>query len=166
MPRNSPPVATGAPVALGLFLAACSAPSDPSGTRPGACYGEDLSPAVIEVVSEQELLEPAQFAPDGSLLKPALYRTTTRQQIVTPRRELVFEVPCPEMFTPDFIASLQRALAARGLYRDTPSGEMDTATRQAIRAYQSAAGLDSDLLSMESALRLGLIAYGREPGSL
>ena len=132
----------------------------PADARPGACYGKDVTPAVIEVVTEDILIEPAKFAPDGAVIKPAVYETSTRQDIVKPRREVFFEVPCPAQMTPEFIASLQRALQARGYYAGPITGQMDEPTRRAVRAYQLPSGLNTDILTLETALELGLVAYG------
>ena len=134
----------------------------PPDARPGACYGKDVTPAVIEVVTEQELIEPAKIGADGGIIKPAVYESASHQAIVEPRKEFFFEVPCADTLTPDFIASLQRALKARRLYRGNLSGIMDERTRRAIRKFQLPGGLNSDILTMDTALKLGLIAYGRE----
>ncbi|KAA2311479.1 peptidoglycan-binding protein [Pseudooceanicola sediminis] len=75
---------------------------------------------------------------------------------------LSFRVPCPAQMTTERIATLQRALAARGLYDGPISGHMSAATRAAIRAYQGARGLDSDLLSLAAARQMGLIDIGLE----
>lgn len=72
-----------------------------------------------------------------------------------------FEIPCPDQMTPDFVASLQRALAVRGHYSGPVTGQVNSATRDAVRAYQRENGLDSDVLSLAAAKRLGLIAYSR-----
>ncbi len=164
--------------AAALFLAACTSGLDPTpghetilittpgegppDAREGACYGKDVTPAVVEVVTEQVLVQEAKFAEDGGVIQPAVYTTTTRQTIVEERKEFFFEVPCPDVLTPDFIASLQRALKARRLYRGPLSGVMDERTRRAIRKFQKPSGLNSDILTMDTALKLGLIAYGRD----
>ncbi|WP_330696677.1 peptidoglycan-binding domain-containing protein [Fontisubflavum oceani] len=76
------------------------------------------------------------------------------------RRELWFETPCQaEIRDPDFIASLQRALAARDLYRGPANGVMDARTRRAIRAFQEPQGLNSPILSMAAARQLGLVVW-------
>ena len=127
----------------------------------GACYGKDVTPAVVEVVTEQVLIEPAKFASDGSVIAPAAYSTNTHQRIVQERREFFFEVPCAATMTPGFIASIQRALKARGIYRGAITGELTPRTQKAIRTFQLP-GFNSSILTMDSARRLGLIAYGRE----
>ncbi|MDC0659723.1 peptidoglycan-binding domain-containing protein [Leisingera sp. SS27] len=130
----------------------------PPGAAPGTCWSKHTSPAVIETVTSQVLAEPAQLDASGRVLRPATFRTETSQQIVRPRQEQWIEIPCPEMMTPDFIRTIQRALAARGLYRGPVHGQMDAATRAAVQRYQAPLGLDSGTLTLASARRLGLIA--------
>ena len=133
----------------------------PPGAAPGSCWGKDVTPAVIETQTDQVVDRPTGLRPDGSP-HPAVYRTETRQVIVQERREIWFETPCPEDLTPDFVASLQRALVARGLLHVPPSGVMDNLTRRAIRLYQRRQGLDSSILSLAAARSLGLAAVARE----
>jgi len=135
----------------------------PPGAAPGTCWGKDVTPAVIETVTDQVLLQPARLRADGTVEKPAIYRTETRQAIVEERNVTWFETPCADVRTPDFIASLQRALKARNLYRGPINGRMDARTRAAIRRYQKPEGLDSGILSLAAARRLGLVAVER-PG--
>lgn len=130
----------------------------PPGAPPGTCWSKHTSPAVIETVTSQVMAEPAQTGSSGQITRPAIFRTETSQQIVQPRQEIWIEIPCPAMMTPDFIRSIQRALAARGLYRGPIHGQMDKATRQAVQRYQAPLGLDSGTLSLASARKLGLIA--------
>jgi peptidoglycan hydrolase-like protein with peptidoglycan-binding domain len=78
-----------------------------------------------------------------------------------PPRHGRIETPCPETQPPDFIASLQRALRARGLHSGPVTGRMDAGTRKAVRRYQAARGLDSDILALDSARALGLVALPR-----
>lgn len=135
----------------------------PPDAREGACYGKDVTPAIVEVVTEQLLIQPPQIASDGAIIHPAIYRTSTHQAIITERKEFFFEVPCAEVMTPDFIASLQRALKARGLYRGVLTGVIDARTKRAIRTFQRPGGLNSEILTLDTARQLGLIAYGRDP---
>lgn len=161
-------------VLAGLVLAACT-PSQPAGSdpgeevvitdfalappgaRPGACYGKDVTPAVIEEVRERVLVAPPVIGPQGNVISPAQYRDEVSQKVVKGREEIYFETPCPPRWTPDFIASVQRALKARGLYRGQVSGKLDDATRAAIRKFQISRGLNSAILSTESARALGLV---------
>lgn len=161
-------------LSLGIGLGACvpqtptpedpdrkpppQAPLAPPGAPAGTCWHRNTSPAVIETVTDQILVTAAQVDANGQIIKPAEFRTITRQDIVQPRRDTWLETPCPEDMSPEFVASLQRALAARRYYRGTPTGQIDRATRLAIRRYQKKSGLDSSTLSLESARKLGLIA--------
>lgn len=156
----------------GLFLAGCQTalphmapPAEvvtrnaaPPGAAPGTCWGQDDTPAVIETVTEQVVLQPAELRDDGTVARPAVYKTETRQKIVKPRETTWFETPCEEELTPEFNASLQRALKARGHYRGPINGQMDGRTRRAIRAYQKPQGLDSGMISLAAARQMGLVA--------
>lgn len=70
-----------------------------------------------------------------------------------------FPALCPAEMTPELVATLQRALAARGLYRGPATGRLDGATRTAIAAWQAPRGLDSTTLSTRAAQELGLIPW-------
>jgi hypothetical protein len=134
----------------------------PPGARPGACYGKDVTPAVIEQVTERVLVEEAEIGPGGNIITPAKYEERVSHEVVTGRDVIFFETPCPPRWTPEFIASVQRALGARGIYRGEASGTLDHATRQAIRAYQVQNGLNSGILSVENARALGLVELDLE----
>ena len=129
----------------------------PPGARPGACYGKDVTPATVEQVTEHNLVKEAEIGPEGNIIAPAKYETVTEARIVDGRESIYFETPCPPRWTPEFIASIQRALSARGLYDGPASGTLDAATRRAIRSYQIDNGLNSAILSTESARKLGLV---------
>ncbi|MDJ0628689.1 MAG: peptidoglycan-binding domain-containing protein [Rhodobacter sp.] len=146
-------------------------PAPPPGGDPDACHARDVTPAEIETVTEQVMLQPASLSTDGKVLYPAVYKTETRQAIVRQRREQRFETPCPDVLTPDFIASLQRALKARGHYRGPINGEMTARTRRAVQAFQKPQGLNSGILSIAAARQLGLVRHpgipeGWEPAEL
>lgn len=129
----------------------------PSGAPPGSCWAVEVSPAVIETVTRDILIKPAQVSPDGRIQSPPVYRSETRQEIVQPRQERFYEVPCPAALTQDFVASLQRALAARGFYSGVATGSLDRETQDAIRRYQAQGeGPDSGILTVDTARRLGL----------
>ena len=130
--------------------------SPPPGSPEGACWGREVTPAVLETVTEQVMLQPAQVRADGTVEAPAVYITETKQAIVKERRELWFRTPCQDELTPDFIASLQRALTVRGDYGGPISGRMDRITRRAVHRYQAPLGLDSGILSLAAARKLGL----------
>lgn len=130
----------------------------PPGAAPDSCWGKQTTPAIIETVTHQVMLQPAEILADGSVIHPAVFKTETRQDIVRPRRETWYEILCTTKLTPEFIGSLQRALTARDLYHGTISGEMDRATRAAVRRYQKPQGLNSNLLSLAAARQMGLAA--------
>jgi hypothetical protein len=115
-----------------------------------------VTPAIVETVTEQVLVQPPQISTTGSVNYPATYRTETRQEIVRERTELWFETLCEDLLSPDFIETLQRALAARGFYSAQTTGVIDRNTRRAILAYQTSEDLHSDVLSLAAARRLGL----------
>ncbi len=129
----------------------------PPDAVPGSCWGRDVTPALVETVTERILLQPAELATNGKVLAPAIYKTETKQRITKERDEIWFETPCPEAMTPEFVATLQRALSARGYYRGVLTSEMDRSTRRAIRDYQRGEGLDSPILSLAAARKLGLV---------
>ena len=164
-----------------LFVSACGAslPDMPASDRvstrneappwaaPGTCWSKDETPAVIETRTRQ--------AADDSVVRSAasgatgafrgVYTTQTRQRIVTPRKDTWFETPCAAQLTPQFTASLQRALKARG-YLDGPiTGRMDSRTRSAIRAYQKPKGLDSATISLAAARQMGLVTVAAQDAS-
>lgn len=160
------------PALVALALSACGAgPGDglvsgaerPDWAPPGTCWGKTATPARIETVTEQVLVAPATFDAEGTQTAAAQYRTETQQRIVEERQENWFEAPCPEEQTPDFVASLQRALEARDAYAGPVTGTMDAATRAAIRGWQRRhGGPDSATLSLETARDLGLVAVARD----
>jgi len=123
----------------------------------GRCYGRDISPAVLETVTAQVLESPAITGPDGAVVAPATFRSEIRQQIVRERQEVVFETLCPPDYTAEFVATLQRALAARGLFDGAATGVMDMRTGRAVQAFQRDGGPDSPLLSIDAARRLGIV---------
>lgn len=152
----------GTPVAperadLSAEVVRLKTPGPPDGPK-GACWQSDVTPLVIETVSEQRMLTDSRRGPDGRITKPAAFRTDTHQRIVQERERIWFRSPCPDEITADFVASLQRALKARGLYLLPLTGAMDPATQSAIQRFQAGRGLDSPRLSLAAARELGLIA--------
>jgi len=128
----------------------------------GACWESDVTPAVIETVTEQVVVTPEARAEDGTVLAPASYRTDTRTRILQDREEVWFRAPCPADYTVGFVASLQRALKARGYFTLEVTGQMDAGTRDAVRRYQTDRGLDSARLSLAAARELGLLPTALE----
>lgn len=130
--------------------------------QPGeaGCFARQTRPAVIETVTEQELVSPeVRDRATGQVTRPATYRSATHQRIVEGRAEMWFPAPCPEAMSADFVASLQRALQVRGLYAGPVNGLLDIPTHAAIRAYQAPRGLASATLSIRAAQEMGLLPW-------
>ncbi|SFG99333.1 Putative peptidoglycan binding domain-containing protein [Palleronia marisminoris] len=119
-------------------------------TRPEICQSRDETPAIVETVTE------SRAGADGR------YQTRTTHRIVAARDEIWFDTPCRDAWTPEFIASVQRALIVRGYMAGPATGTIDRSTRRAIRAFQKVEGIDSDVLSIAAGKRLGLIVYDRD----
>lgn len=155
----APPVDTPRPAAdLSQGVMRVKGPDvPPPASAPGQCWTSDITPAVIETVSEQVIATPAVTDASGAVISPATYATSTHQRIVRDRQTIHIRTPCPEDLTPDFIASVQRALKARGYYLLPVSGVMDAPTLDAIRRFQDPLGLDSPVLSLAGAKTLGLV---------
>ncbi|WP_421687087.1 peptidoglycan-binding domain-containing protein [Tritonibacter scottomollicae] len=130
----------------------------PPGALPGTCWDTLIEPARVETITEQVMVSPPETAADGSMTKPAVFATETRQEITRPRKETYFQTPCPDAMTREYVSSLQRALAARDLYQGEITGTLNAETRAAIRSYQKDIGIDSASLSLRGARSLGLSA--------
>lgn len=170
MPRPHRPLA--ALLAALTALASCSDPQavsrdtpPPEGPPPlaehtddGTCRARDVQPAIYEQIMGEVQVVQAEIAEDGTVLRPPIYRKAPVPRVVRERGEITFEAPCPEQMTPEFIASVQRALAARGYFAGNVTGTLDAPTTAALRAYQSERGLNSAQLSLETARALGLVA--------
>lgn len=133
----------------------------PPDAAPGTCWAKTARPAVLETVTEQVLVQPATYDLEGRPLSAPLYATNTRQSILREREYSWFQRPCDSEMTEEFLSSLQRALAARGLYAGPVTGLMDARTQAAVRAFQKDDGIDSGMLSIQAARRLGLVAVPR-----
>jgi hypothetical protein len=129
----------------------------------GTCRARDVTPAVYEQVMGEVQVVQAEIAPDGTVIRPPIYRRGPVPRIVRERSEITFEAPCPDQMTSDFIASLQRAMAARGYFSGNVTSLLDAPTTAAIRRYQSDRGLQSAQLSLETARSLGLVAVELPP---
>lgn len=124
----------------------------------GECWAKSTTPAIIETVTEQEMVTEEVRDETGAVVTPATFRTRTHQRMVRDREEVWFRAPCPADQSVQFVASLQRALKARGLYLAEVTGEMDSATAEAVRRFQAERGLDSPVLSLAAARELGISA--------
>lgn len=146
-----------AATAMLLGLAACGGAQDqlawlediqdrPAGEAP--CYD------IVELPVANDSERAAEAGGRGDI--------SNRNGIASGQQEIRIETPCPDEMTNVLVASLQRALAARGHYAGRATGVMDDATRAAVKSYQTEQGLPSASLSVETARELGLIAYPRE----
>ena len=131
-------------------------PGPPKGPE-GACWQDEIRPAVIISVTQQVLVSPEKRDGAGNVT-PAVYASETKQEMEVERGTIWFRAPCPEVLDEEFIATLQRALKARGLYLAPLTGKLDKKTRDALHRYQRDHGLDSDKLSLAAARELGLLA--------
>jgi hypothetical protein len=129
----------------------------------GSCTAREIVPAEYRYVMGQVQVVQAERAQDGSIINPPVYRQQPVPKLVKPREEITFPAPCPAQMTPDFIATVQRALFARGYYAGRINAGMDPATREAILRYQRRQGLNSAQLSLEAARALGVSAVDIAP---
>ena len=150
-----------APADLAIELVRLSKPGPPKGPD-GACWASDTTPAIIETVTEQVVITEEVRDAAGALITPATFETQTFQRIVQDREDVWFRAPCPADLTVAFIATLQRALKARGIYLQPVTGVFDAATAEAIRRFQATRGLDSPTLSLAAAKELGISATDRD----
>ncbi len=129
----------------------------------GGCFERATTPAVIETVTEQIMVQPATVRSDGTVEQPAIFRTVTRQRILRERREIEFETPCSAVRTPEFLASVQRALIARGYYSGPITGTFDARTARAVERYQiDREDVHTQQITMRTARSLGLVALPRD----
>jgi hypothetical protein len=131
-----------APLVALLVLAACQAGLD----SPAA---ERAQPATVPPAVPTAVDPDACWAQD---------RVTTPAGLAEDR---LFAVPCPAAATEDFWASVQRALAVRGLYTGPVTGHSGPLTGEAVRRFQAPLGLDSPILSLDGARQLGLMPWPR-----
>jgi len=148
---------TGAVCIVGV--AACNTSTVDEITRRAndQCYFEKITPAEISTQVETRLTQPEKRNAAGQLVSPVQYETTRTQTITKARSITKFDAVCPEDLTPEFIASLQRAFKARGLFSSTITGSMDTSTRRAILNFQSVRGVKSATVMKATAQELGLV---------
>jgi hypothetical protein len=155
---TAPEIPADAPPGTGIRLVADRNGKAPTNGPKGACWQDAITPAVIETVTEQVLLEPERRNEAGTVIAPAVYGSQTHQRLVADRSRVWFRAPCPIELTVNYVASVQRALKARGYLSGDVTGELDAPTRDAIRRFQAERGLDSPLLSLEAARELGIAA--------
>ena len=131
-------------------------------TVSGQCFARTAPPTRTRIVEEQVLVTPGIRAPDGSFASPPIFRNQTRPVTEPIGEGTRFETLCPPEYTPDRIATLQRALKARLAYTGPITGAFDGPTRAAIQAFQTDQGFDSPLLARSLAETLGIVALDRD----
>lgn len=153
----APQIAVKAPVEADLASEAIGI--DGAGPPPGpagTCWANDLIPAMFETVTEQTLVTAEVRNDAGVVTTPATYRSVAKVRVLNERRDIWLTAPCPEDVTVEFVATLQRALKARGYYSLPVTGQIDAATTEAVRRYQADRGLDSPVLSLAATRQLGI----------
>lgn len=88
---------------------------------------------------------------------PATYKTVTRTVEDAPARTVWTSVLCDINTTPDVVRRLQNALKSKGHYGGPIDGIIGAQTRRGVASYQASNGVDSDILTLDSAKKLGLI---------
>ena len=131
--------------------------SGPEAAPEGSCWAKHITPAVIETITSQKQLSlPVDQA--GNLGHPAAsYQTETRHVMLNNRYERWFETLCPDLMDTPLVTALQRALQDHDLYQGKIDGLVGPATKASVHRFQRQNGLDSDTLSLRSAVLLALV---------
>ena len=131
--------------------------SGPETAPEGSCWAKHITPAVIETRTlQKQLARPVDQA--GNLGHPAAsYQTETRHVLLNNRYERWFETLCPDLMDTLLVTALQRALQDHDLYQGKIDGLVGTDTKAAVHRFQRQNGLDSDTLSLRSAVLLALV---------
>ncbi|WP_298838720.1 peptidoglycan-binding domain-containing protein [uncultured Roseobacter sp.] len=133
----------------------------PPGVPPGTCWDRTTAPAEIRTTTRSVAISPAEVSEDGIIRAPATFRNEDVTEILRPRTDSWFEIVCPAEMTPEFTASVQRALIARGYLTGPADGIPDERTSAAVAAYQAQGGYPGTGLSTDAARALGLIITPR-----
>ena len=154
-----------------IALAACGAPSVapvPPVARDeiavddaGRCFSRAAGPVETRIVTAQIEVSPPLRDRNGVVTRPAIFRNVSRPETVERSPGPVFETVCPQVLDAGFVETLQRALIVRRAYAGPITGSYDAPTTEAVRQFQAGRGLDSAILSLETARALGLVAIGR-----
>lgn len=141
------------------ILVACNSANMDEITRKSnnTCFFEKIIPAEISTRVETRMIRTEKRDARGQLISPTQYETTRTQTITKPRSVTKIDAVCPEDLTPEFIASLQRAFQARGLFSAPVTGSLDVPTRRAISNFQTVRGIQSATLTIVTAQELGLV---------
>ncbi|SLN30228.1 Putative peptidoglycan binding domain protein [Roseovarius litorisediminis] len=131
---------------------------EPQYPRPGTCWEKSSIPDAGAPLTGRMWEIPSSSGTNGSDVKPAADDAELQESDFEARKDIWFETPCREVLTPEFIASLQRALKARNLYAGPVTGEYGTQTSAAVYSYQAPQGLQTGVLSIAAARQMGLVA--------
>lgn len=123
-----------------------------------ACWETAILPAEYEQNPEASS---SQITKDHIDSAPVSDRKSAEQKIIKPQEEVRYRSLCADQKTPEFLSSLQRALAVRDYYQGPITGKLDTPTQAAIKRYQEAKGSRLPTITLETARELGLIAINR-----
>lgn len=88
---------------------------------------------------------------------PETFKTITKTIEAAAARTVWTSVLCDVNTTPDVVSRMQRALKSAGHYRGPIDGVVGSMTTRAISSYQSAQGVKSDILTIDSAKKLGIL---------
>ncbi len=131
-------------------------------TQPdGRCFARMAGPTRTDIVTELVEVQPEVKDRNGVVTQPAIFRNVTGPKTVVTGQGARFETVCPQVYTPDFVATLQRALIVRRAYDGEVTGLMDEATSLALQQFQRGMDVDSPLLAMRVGRDLGIVAVPR-----
>jgi hypothetical protein len=130
-------------------------------TATGQCFTRTAPPTRTRIVAEQVLVTPGVRADDGSYSSPPIFRNQTRPVTEPIGEGMRFQTLCPPEYTPDRVATLQRALKARLAYNGPITSVLDAPTRAAIQTFQRPQGFDSPLIQRSIAETLGIVSLVR-----
>lgn len=127
----------------------------------GRCFTRQSGRTQTEIVNQLVEVVPAQIDQNGVVTSPAVFRNVTRPQAVQVAEGAKFEAVCPQRYTADFVATLQRALIVRRAYDGPVTGVYDPATIAAVTQFQRKMGIDSPMLAVIVARDLGIIVVSQ-----
>ena len=130
-------------------------------TASGQCFARMAGTTETQIVTDLIEVQPAIKDRNGVVVTPAIFRNVTGPKTVEVGQGPRFETVCPQRYTPDFVATLQRALIVRRAYRGEVTGLMDEDTSLALQQFQRDRGIDSPLLAVGVARDLGIVAVPR-----
>ncbi len=127
----------------------------------GRCFARMAGPTETQIVTELVEVQPAIKDRNGVVTTPAIFRNVTGPKTVRVGEGQRFETVCPQIYTPEFVATLQRALIVRRAYAGEVTGLMDEATSLSLQQFQRGMNIDSPLLAITVARDIGIVAVPR-----